>query len=1143
MFIAVGTAATQSLGRMINALRECGIYEEQSGSYEEQSGKEKNGPGFEDIYVAIETEKAAIDAFKAHGDAEHITAIHVVMSSKQAEQGEFCPATQSVANQQQQPANQPTLLKELNPTWDDVRIGKNGVFGDRRKSYADLSWRQKVLDTCKRFVGKKTGDELEGLQAIMISSCFGGSASGFFFNVSEVVRQALPKCIPLYAMVILPDIGFTETDCKYDGWNNLCNFWQQMKQMFWEHRLGTFSEYVFPFYAKLTQDDFRNRRFPLKYDISSFASDQENLFSTFDRIFPIVPPDAKKNCSQFQENAVAEMAIFLFYQGFVNAVAQVQTNVLNSMTDQRRIDLESPYFTELNLISVRCSPAGLYHQAAVNQFNDLAFNTTAKTGFFCKDDATIKAVSFDEEEFNDKVIKQAIEACLDFISNGRPEGSLEELINKAVERIQASRCSLPSFGDFIQKHACSFSSLPQAVKSYEGFIRPHVTSAQKVEALQKQIFAILVKISSVSEKYQSRWPAPSLDPQRRISATIWKKAHSLLCDTLNTFFNACIDRQRLKMLAKDLTSREAQRKADNAQAAASIPPQPQKGMLYADAITARTLGNAFVEDIPSAPTIEYVPYTVTATGIDDSGTFFGHTVRYDIFQNLTNFPVSTLHDDFRQLYCDLVKGARCEVGRSHAYAAVTPKSEFYSKMKDAREKIRDWHNGHPGDHTDIPFGIGQSQEPYLQQTVAGGDPHLFFIRHIPSETTWFRPEEPRLGLDVICRWGFENFKKTQAQLPEVFANLKKMESAEDIPAELYVNDFYLKPGGCKELKAVRNLKDPNAPAIDLTHRDTEKLRAAGIPSRENISAVPVPNDNLQGFWIGQVAWSMEAKDVVLSPAYLLRTLKDKRLGGEAALRNRLLFSLREDVFLGMFFGIIQAKAIAAVERLQQNGAVPMEATVKIEINFEKVPVVAFAERFLSALNEEIGEENDKLTPGKFVQDFRNPDGSEPNFAMLKNRFRNWDSIVAAFMLEFQALSTEPLDEDSMVKLIFSALDNGNSRTDGKLRGLRRLTLNGQIDDLNISKDSGYFTAAPFPLLTYLLGLFRRSSVDKPSLFADAFGIQSLEIAIDREQEWNLLDNMKMHLPLTISNALNNLRMECAKYIAVIITCPQATEFQ
>lgn len=89
---------------------------------------------------------------------------------------------------------------------------------------------------------------------------------------------------------------------------------------------------------------------------------------------------------------------------------------------------------------------------------------------------------------------------------------------------------------------------------------------------------------------------------------------------------------------------------------------------------------------------------------------------------------------------------------------------------------------------------------------------------------------------------------------------------------------------------------------------------------------------------------------------------------------------------------------------------------------------AVAERFVSILNDGLGKKDEKLTPEKFVQDFREiwdkaPTEAERNlqFTTFKNRFPNWNSAVAAVMPEFQKLTTEPLDEDATVELVFSAL--------------------------------------------------------------------------------------------------------------------------
>ena len=1029
MFIALGSTATLAVGKMIDELRVCGIYDDDDRH-------------FRDRFVAIDTDRGRISDFGLCGDARHISTIHVPESGTQKG---LCPAVKTIVGGAY---NGSLLLRELNADWANVAVQDNGVGGDRRCSYADLSWSSTLRKLAiENFLPQKLKEytqNSEDIEIVVVSSCFGGSASGFFFNVGELIRSIAPRCIPVYAMIIVPDLGFTSDKVPYKkGWLNFCNFWQQMKQSLWERRLGTSgSKYVFPFYAGMTQEDFDKKLFPLKYDIENFMPNERGVKSIFNRVFPIMPPNPYLADKEFVQNAAAEMAIFLFYQGFARTVPKTDDNFMCQEHENELLDVDMANFAELNLISARCSPDSLYYQAALRKFNELGQE------FFCENSDTIQAVNIDSADCADDKVTDAIEDCKKNLHN-----KLRSFIKLAEDAIAGSEAvKLSSFGDFIVTYRGSFSSLPQAVKSYENLVGSikNAGTEKKVKGLKKNIESIIDNADDIAERWQKTKFAIFFDKDNNIEASIKEQADNLLKSKLDDYFKAYIAYQRIEHLNADLKNRQEKLEKENRTAGNSgVRP------LFSDVVSRSVLNGE-----SNIAAIRYKEYSDKVTGINPQDDFFGSIVKDKdsndtMNRSLAEFPLDMVRGKFVELFCQLVKEARLNENSENADAAISMKtiSSFHQKIADAVEAIKEWHKANKAKKPQIDVKIKATQIPYLADTVEGEDRQLFYVRNdgdLGEEAPIkFKIEDPTLGEDVICRWGLENFQNVQAQLPAAISQLTAGSMPDDIDG-LRQNDYKLDA-------VVTQVNDSNGNKVEVHVLKAKAVLGNGeidlqtpakvFSTRSTIADVVDRNRYLLGLWVGQSTWGMTAEQVVFSKSYLkadppsnsqkfTSIILSTKYMDEGMLRSRLLFSLREDLFLGMILGIIQERARTAINKL--NGGVDPATKVEVTIDF----------------------------------------------------------------------TTDPATAD-----------------------LGKLPIGGEIEEVGFDL-GGNFVAAPFELMIYLSGLFRRQS-GNTSRFARAFGIEDeLEKKIDRDEEWYLLRNMKMSIPKEIGAALAKLRERCEKFITV-----------
>lgn len=913
MFIAVGTTAMNAVTKLIYSLKECGIYNE-------------NKPDeFQDRFVAIDTDDLAVGIFSACGSSTYVHGISILPSEAQHK---ICPARDNIGGGSVKGKN---LLKEISPDFykcpGGVTVPAGGVYGKRQRSYADLSWREELSNLVDEFTRGRTRDDKD--EIIVVATSFGGSSSGFFFNVGEVARNHMPKYMPLYAMVIMPGFEFAQEGFKEyeDGWNNFCNFWQQWKQMIWEHRLAADENApcVFPFYGGMTEKDFEKQHFPLKSDIEKFKSEEEGVKATFNRVFPVIPRDPKTRDKMFPPNAAAELAIFLFYQ---NVVKQLQGSD-NPYTATTPADNEGevPIFVGLNLVSARVSPNSLFYQEAIKIFNRLGEE------FFCNDDdGLISAIPLESVKGGEWALPENVKEKIDACGKAETAEQLTALKNAAKTLIEKMAPPMPAFGEFVSANDTRLFSFPQALKTYQDVIRATREQADRAEDLEKEVDAILVNKDGVAEDWQKRFLASLLDSKKNIETSIQNQAAELLKRKSAEFFDAYILRQRLAHLI------------------------PQANV-FADTVTDKVLSETDVK----TRDIKFVPVSDETQGVGKDPAFFGSIApsQLDLAGKIDQDEAfkADLKGIFTPFFCDMLASAEFDANTGMASAGVNPNSlAFNNVISAAAERVKNECKAkNQANKATVNVGIRKEQTPYLstdngrrgRRALQGKSPWLFYIENdgglnnSDASPVNFKMTHVDLGQDMICNWGFEGFKETEPAPPAIFSRLELgVQPPKERLNELKANEFIL-AGGAR-------MKDP----VTAVPADPNRTDASLAFKTDSIGKVE-ENPNLLGLWAGQIMWCMEARQVVFSDFYWKQfdrrddddsdTVRDLMQSEEymtpESLRKRLLFPLREDVLYGTVFGVIDQKAkeaVAAYQRERDDMDRPkvVNAQTKIEVKFD-----------------------------------------------------------------------------------------------------------------------------------------------------------------------------------------------------------------
>lgn len=195
IYIAVGSTAIHCIRKLIERCIEENVYQTDGQSA---------------LYVGLDSDKKELDALlRMDSDRSHIRAVHIGLERTD-------PACR--------------VVQAFRPDWTDLSIGQHGVGGDRRRSFAALTWAREdeLHDTVSEL---EAADEL-----ILVGTAFGGTATGSYWNLAQWLRQVLKSArdqrvqndpdagVPgFYSFLVFPSApGATNGDYPLVG--NLCDF-------------------------------------------------------------------------------------------------------------------------------------------------------------------------------------------------------------------------------------------------------------------------------------------------------------------------------------------------------------------------------------------------------------------------------------------------------------------------------------------------------------------------------------------------------------------------------------------------------------------------------------------------------------------------------------------------------------------------------------------------------------------------------------------------------------------------------------------------------------------------------------------------------------------------------------------------------
>lgn len=1060
VFITVGTTAMYAVGKLIGSLRESGLYDD----------NEVGG----DKFICIDTDTTKLEDFQHQSSSNHVYTIPINPSSPAS------PAVRTVFTDSN--GNEKTLFNVLNETWNKVCITGAGVFGYREQSYADISWRQKLIEdlTADGDIDESTKNSVvqTACQYIIVATAYGGSASGLFFNVSEVVRETIGKGATLYAMLFMPDFSIANPKGSYTkGWLNFCNFWQQLMQAVWERRLGRSqnTKYIFPYLGGMTQSNFDGRLFPLKTEIDGFKPMASGCYTPFDRIFPLFPADDKQS-RHWMQDAFVELAIFLFYQNFVGTFLGPEANLHcrdgeGANGEQRReqaadiVSGEEECFAEFNLVSARCSPESLFRQATVKQFITLwhEFMTAKYEG----------TPSIVEEGWDLPVPLEG--DATKYCKNRRNFNSddWETKLNDSEVEIRQAVRALPSFAEFILSYAERMrtameegnlppASLAHAVACYRALVertaRTPKGDTPESGSLKESILRVRKNRENVSDRYR-KVIAKILDPQGRITESIKKTAADIVFGTtegdqkkpgkLDEFFEACADEESFALLRGQV------KKSDPA--------------TYSEDITRR---------IVNREAIGTSSWDATGNdlGADLTGKdFFGRTKTDGL--NLAGFPGrEKLLPVFIELFCKFLatvertpeKQASSDLAENQKGTTIAAKFPqlFTQTITQGVQQVKLWflQEVHRDDarRNPVEIQILKEQRPYYPEGVSAFDNGIFYCEcpYNGGETApiQFSIIKPALGEDIIGTWGIELYSKIanlpnaiQLIPPGIFRDIKPDDvNKQQQLRELQTGDWKLNSSHRPETKeTIYRIADTD-PTVSLSDEVNYKFGERGTASY-------LPG-KIAGLWLGQMSVCMPAEKIFPGMYYLPDNRGERRLSlnrrdkiqASRGVRKRLFLTLSEDIFYGMFFGIIQQK-------------INIEKTRKDIEEFNQYIDVTIKVDFTTSEDEKI---------------------------------RNLGTPVIPITRTSPDIGVDPA---------------------GKLCSIPFDVLFGLSD---IFRTKGEFDAGDF-------------ANKSASLFAKAFGVEQLEMQMCM-QEFDVLTKMQMHIPPDVVSKLDELSARCARFVSVTL---------
>ena len=441
IFVAVGSTAVNGLIKLLERLKEDGVYAQRK----------------DDVFVAIDSDDSRLKKFKAQDPDSSPLRLHTV----QLTLGEMTAEHK--------------IVKYFDETWEGIGgIGRSGVGGDRRKSFTALNW-IKFWQDLSMDKNLQSGDRV-----ILLGSAFGGTSTGMFWNVAEFIQKHIKAklgddqlgSIRFFGMLLLPEKSCVDAQSReYPLSRNMCAFLKDMQLIEWRHILRqNIRHFVSPVYSNWDHDNDK-LQLPV-YRLEDFKCNEQSKLP-MEELFVLPTPDNAQGQTQLY---FAELAFVLFYLDLANSITGTTVDKSKAHVDEESV------FAGFNMVVAKSARSALLRKRFYELFGQ--YWNKFWRGDVADYDASVEyvrkfirdlAVSEDENSVND--IKKKVSALLSDIDSS----SLSQLNTDYLEKLEEARQS-------------TFSNAPFVWQGFENLVRSlHKEVDNCPEELRGMPIAAIVK--------------------------------------------------------------------------------------------------------------------------------------------------------------------------------------------------------------------------------------------------------------------------------------------------------------------------------------------------------------------------------------------------------------------------------------------------------------------------------------------------------------------------------------------------------------------------------------------------------------------------------------------------------------------------
>lgn len=868
IFIAVGSTAMKGLEKLITRLKECGIY----------TSKEIEEKRFNDLFFAFDTDKPRLDEFALLGSSDQIKTIHMKMTET------------NVANPSLPTHKPEKFIAPFNRAWSKgkVEINRHGVFGDRERSYADLSWVDQFRAEIRKIYGDPKAEQCraEDFELIFIATSYGGTSSGSLLNIAEIARTCVQSATPSYCLLMLPDISLQRLaggkDGYSNGWCNFLNYWQQTQQIVWERKLASanIGTFVFPFYAGY-MDKIDNQTcmdlnlFKVKADIENYKPSKTGCFQLFNNVYPLTSPSPDHNWvddveEKKQHNSIAEMAFFLFYAGAV-----LSDGVNLSTTQQTATEHEERGFVGLRLLGARCSTYGSFYPPALKQFNEeckryLNYSNSEYQG----DTGDIQTIfesfsNFDRDKIfyfckrDLKVTKKSLEDWKNFVQNKFCSGEKDK--DQYLEDAEEHVLSFPSFEKFVDNYEIEDNVLSQVSvlwyrNTYKAYYDAIKNESNNYEFNRATLMAICENVDAVCAKYANSTLSRLLNAKDYLVTKIREDAVKLMEEAYERYHKSVVAKVAIEKFEKTF-----EKKSETIDQERSFPNRVSAWLINQNQTLTIPTWDALASN-------DKLNLDKAQNGNNDS--MFVRIINeesrvdYDLSKDDGNIETKKrIRREIHKLLRDFV--LRNTPGRIDFDKAMT---SLIDDMKSVSNK--------KSSEGEIPIKLAEKQEEFWpkDKVINGQDPvFVYYAKPGPQ------------------------FKIGDISYEYLMEHLKNLNS---IPNDQRNTVIYLGDDG--GIKTKLDGGGARAPEFNALVKTGAHLTTITCPSNGRTA----PAD-MYGVWVGEGNLTMSAKNVLSVYGCSLSSLVPRQYSNPDALvdkiQSRLLFTLHEMVYFGIILGILKKK--------------------------------------------------------------------------------------------------------------------------------------------------------------------------------------------------------------------------------------------